>query len=196
MAAETDMVFRFVNSTDANANTRTFRVYQVIGTAAHEELELYKFSHSMTGPSGGTTTYQRKNMNSLIFETVGQISWSSNTIASTVYFGLEEVSVKDLRKVKNATSQWGILPEVISPLLIHFMNPSSRRFKSGVGAGYKWKISENRTDLYCIDSQDKYIASWSNHEKILRVTPRASAMLDRLVVTCFLNVWFKRLGRW
>lgn len=48
----------------------------------------------------------------------------------------------------------------------------------------------------CIDSQDKYIASWSNHERILRVTPRASAMLDRLVVTCFLNVWFKRLGRW
>lgn len=30
-------------------------------------------------------------MNSLIFETVGQISWSSNIIASAVYFGLEEV---------------------------------------------------------------------------------------------------------
>ncbi|KAG1874614.1 hypothetical protein DFJ58DRAFT_713211 [Suillus subalutaceus] len=163
MTAETDMVFRFVNPTD---DTRTFRVYQVVGTA-HEELELYKFSHSMTGSSGGTTTYQRKKYE----------HWSSNTIASVVYFGLEEVSVRDLRKVKNATSH-------------------SRRFKSGVGAGYKWKISENRTDLYCIDSQDKYIASWSNHERILRVTPRASAMLDRLVVTCFLNVWFKRLGRW
>ncbi|KAG2077596.1 hypothetical protein BDR04DRAFT_556298 [Suillus decipiens] len=174
MAAETDMVFRFVNPTD---EMRTFRVYQVIGTAAHEELELYRFSHSMTGSSGGTTTYQRKNMNSLIFETAGQISWSSNTNPSVVYFGLEDVSVRDLRKVKNATSQ-------------------SRRFKSGVGAGYKWKVSDNRTDLYCIDSQDKYIASWSNYEKILRVTPRASAMLDRLVVTCFLNVWFKRLGRW
>ncbi|KAG2369987.1 hypothetical protein BDR07DRAFT_330321 [Suillus spraguei] len=174
MAAETDMVFRFVNPTD---EMRTFRVYQVIGTAAHEELELYRFSHSMTGSSGGTTTYQRKNMNSLIFETAGQISWSSNTNPSAVYFGLEDVSIKDLRKVKNATSQ-------------------SRRFKSGVGACYKWKVSDNRTDLYCIDSQDKYIASWSNHEKILRVTPRASAMLDRLVITCFLNVWFKRLGRW
>ncbi|KAG2146647.1 hypothetical protein DEU56DRAFT_785634 [Suillus clintonianus] len=172
--AGTDMVFRFAQSTD---DTRTFRVYQVIGTGEHEELELYKFSHSMTGSSGGTTTYHRKNMNSLIFEAVGQISWNSNTIATTVYFGLEEVSVKDLRKVKNATSH-------------------SRRFKSGADAVYKWKISDNRTDLYCIDSQDKYIASWSNHEKILRVTPRASAMLDRLVVTCFLNVWFKRLGRW
>jgi hypothetical protein len=44
MAAETDMVFRFVNSTDPNADSdaRTFRVYQVIGTAAHEELELYR----------------------------------------------------------------------------------------------------------------------------------------------------------
>lgn len=179
MAAETDMVFRFVNSSSTNTDSdaRAFRVYQVVGTAAHEELELYRFSHSMTGSAGGTTTYQRKNMNSLIFETVGHISWSSNIMASAVYFGLEEVSVKDLRKVKNATSH-------------------SRRFKSGVGAGYKWKISDNRTDLYCIDSQDKYIASWSNHERILRVTPRASAMLDRLVVTCFLNVWFKRLGRW
>lgn len=45
----------------------------------------------MTGSSGGTTTYQRKNMNSLIFETVGHISWSSNIVASAVYFGLEEV---------------------------------------------------------------------------------------------------------
>jgi len=40
--AETDMVFRFVYSTDAGCDTRTFRVYQVIGTSSHEELELYK----------------------------------------------------------------------------------------------------------------------------------------------------------
>jgi hypothetical protein len=44
MAAETDMVFRFVNSTSTNTDldARTFRVYQVVGTAAHEELELYR----------------------------------------------------------------------------------------------------------------------------------------------------------
>lgn len=50
MVIETDMVFRFVNSTDTNGDMRTFRVYQVIGTAAHEELELYKVrpTHSST----------------------------------------------------------------------------------------------------------------------------------------------------
>ncbi|KAG1753859.1 uncharacterized protein EDB91DRAFT_420884 [Suillus paluster] len=177
--AETDMVFRFVYSTDSDADMRSFRVYQVIGPASYEELELYKFLHSMTGSSTGITTYHRKNMNSLSFETAGQIKWSSNTNATAVYFGVdsEEVSVKDLRKIKNATSH-------------------SRRFKSGTGAGYKWKIADNKTDLYCVDSQDKYIASWSNQERILRVTPRASALLDRLVVTCFLNVWCKGLGRW
>lgn len=44
MAAETDMVFRFVNSTSTNTDSdaRAFRVYQVVGTAAHEELELYR----------------------------------------------------------------------------------------------------------------------------------------------------------
>jgi hypothetical protein len=50
MTTETDMVFRFVNSTDTNVDTRTFRVYQVVGTAAYEELELYKVrpAHSAT----------------------------------------------------------------------------------------------------------------------------------------------------
>jgi len=80
-----------------------------------------QFLHPMTGSSSGVTTYHRKNMNSLIFERSGQIKWSSNTNA-TVEFGVEvvssimwhdapcrsvdhQVSIKDLRKVKNATSQ-------------------------------------------------------------------------------------------
>ncbi|OJA20888.1 hypothetical protein AZE42_00881 [Rhizopogon vesiculosus] len=101
-----DMVFRFAFSIDADCDKRTFRVYQVIRTTVVEELELYKFSHSTTGSgsSSGTTTCHRKNMISLAFDNIGHIRWSSNTNA-TVRFGVEEVSVKDVRKVKNATSQ-------------------------------------------------------------------------------------------
>ncbi|KAJ8595342.1 hypothetical protein M405DRAFT_728213 [Rhizopogon salebrosus TDB-379] len=178
---DTDMIFRFVFPSEADCDMRTFRIYQVIGGTAHEELVLYKFSHSTTGPgsSSGTTTYHRKNMTSLAFECAGYIHWSSNTNA-TVCFGVDELSIKDVRKVKNATSR-------------------SRRFQCSAGAWHKWKIADNGTDLYvrdCTDSKNKHIASWSHEERTLKVTPYASIMIDRVVVTCFLNVWFKRLGRW
>lgn len=39
--AESDIVLRFVSSTDSSADMRTFRVLQVIENAA-AELELYK----------------------------------------------------------------------------------------------------------------------------------------------------------
>jgi len=115
-------------------------------------------------------------MISLAFDNIGHIYWSSNTNA-TIRFGVDEVSIKDVRKVKNATSH-------------------SRRFKCGAGAWYKWKIANNGEDLYCIDLKDRHIALWSHEEKILKVAPHASTMLDRVVVSCFLNIWFKRLGRW
>ncbi|KAH7920276.1 hypothetical protein BV22DRAFT_814079 [Leucogyrophana mollusca] len=169
-----DIVLRFVYPISSNADIRTFRVYQVI-EGSTGELELYKFLHPMTGLATGITTYHRKNLITLVFETAGQIEWTSNTNA-TVYFGIDEVPVKDLRKVKNATSQ-------------------SRRFKVA-GSEYKWKISENGTDMFCIDSKDKHIANWSQDTQILSVAPRAETMLDRIVVTCLLNLWFKQLGRW
>ncbi|KIK90988.1 hypothetical protein PAXRUDRAFT_831215 [Paxillus rubicundulus Ve08.2h10] len=128
----------------------------------------------MTGNSIGTTTYHRKNLDTLIFETAGQIEWSSSSNA-TAWLGVDEVAVKDLRKIKNGSQ--------------------SRRFKVP-GMEYKWKIGENGNDLFCIDSKDKHVAAWSADERVLRVAPRCVNILDRIVVTCFLNLWFKRLGRW
>ena len=80
---------------------------------------------------------------------------------------------------------------------------------------YKWKLRENGTDMFvsdsfgstschvqhecyaqCIDSRDKHVAVWSGENRRLQVAPRCIAILDRIVVTCFLNIWFKRLGQW
>ncbi|KAH7903778.1 hypothetical protein BJ138DRAFT_1167630 [Hygrophoropsis aurantiaca] len=178
MSEPTDIVLRFAYPPPPSTDIRTFRVYQVIAGSESEtsgELELYKFLHPATGHGPGITTYHRKNMITLLFDTAGQIEWTSNTSA-TAYIGADEVSVKDLRRVKYASSQ-------------------SRRFKVS-GAEYKWKMSENGVDMFCIDSKEKHIATWTQETQLLKVAPRAGTMLDRLVVTCFLNTWFKQLGKW
>ncbi|KAF8138175.1 hypothetical protein EV363DRAFT_1155660 [Boletus edulis] len=172
--ANTDIVLRFVLSTDSNVDMRTFRVLQVLGNAT-EELEVYKFSHPLTGHSTGTTTFHRKNLDTAIFETAGHVEWFSSFNA-TVCFGVDECSVKDLRKTENGGHR-------------------SRRFKAS-GVEYKWKLGESGTDMLCIDSKDKHVAVWSGEDRKLTVAPRCAAILDRIVVTCFLNIWFKSLGRW
>lgn len=91
--------------------------------------------------------------------------------------------------------------------------PRSRRFKVG-NSEYKWKIADNQTDLFvsflmirgkivadcifcqCVDSRNRTIASWSQETLTLRVTPRAANILDRLIVTCTLNLYMKQLGHW
>ncbi|KAL4076025.1 hypothetical protein V8B97DRAFT_1913678 [Scleroderma yunnanense] len=172
--AQSDIVLRFHYSNDMNVDTRNFRVYQVIENAS-ERLEVYRFSHPTPGHTTPTTIYQRKNLDALVWETAGRIEWSSNAHA-TIWFGVDEVPVKDLRRVKNSTSQ-------------------SRRFKVS-GNEYKWKINENGHDLFCVDSKDKQVAAWFGEEKLLKITPRCANFLERIVVTCFLNLWFKQLGRW
>lgn len=87
-----------------------------------------------------------------------------------------EVPIKELRKVKHGTSQ-------------------SRRFKVN-GIEYKWKINENGKDLFCIDSQDRSVATWSAQEKTLRIAQNYSLITERILVSCFLNLWFKQQGRW
>jgi hypothetical protein len=44
----------------------------------------------MTGLATGVTTFHRKNMTTLVFETAGQIEWISNSNV-TVHFGIDEV---------------------------------------------------------------------------------------------------------
>ncbi|GLB33630.1 hypothetical protein LshimejAT787_0105140 [Lyophyllum shimeji] len=139
------------------------------------QVELYKFYHPVTGMNIGMTNFYRQNLQTTVFEPAGAIEWLSNENA-TIQFGLEEVSIRDLRKVKNSNSK-------------------SRRFKAG-GSTYKWKLAENETDLYCVDFRDKTIATWTQGQQQLRIAVRAEEILDRLVVTCMLNLWIKRLGQW
>ncbi|KAH0839651.1 hypothetical protein J3R83DRAFT_569 [Lanmaoa asiatica] len=185
--AESDVVLRFVSSTDSSADMRTFRVLQVLENAA-AELELYKFSHPLTGHSMGTTTFHRKNLDTLIFETAGHVEWFSSFNA-TVWFGVDEF----------------LKPAVLATLLKMWLT-RSRRFKTS-GTEYKWKLRENGSDMFrritadisvvqCIDSKDKHVAVWSGEDRKLMVAPRCVTILDRIVVTCFLSLWFKRLGKW
>lgn len=94
-------------------------------------------------------------------------------------------------------------------LTVHFAR--SRRFKVG-GSEYKWKVAENDVDLIvsalrfhplppftllqCVSTRRKTVAAWSQEDVTLRVTDRGEGILDRVVVTCFLNLWMKRLNMW
>ncbi|KAL1743309.1 hypothetical protein HDZ31DRAFT_83494 [Schizophyllum fasciatum] len=163
---------RFAFSTSSNSDMRTLQVYS---QADGQETELYKFYHPMTGLSSGLTTVQRRNPNTQIYETACEIEWKSDTNA-TVSFGVEQVTLRDLRKPKKNSSQ-------------------SRRFKAG-GSEYKWKIAENDKDIFCVDTRGKAVAEWDQEQKSLKVARRSEGILDRLVVTCILNLWMKRAGDW
>ncbi|KAL1706653.1 hypothetical protein EV121DRAFT_289234 [Schizophyllum commune] len=163
---------RFAFSTSSNSDTRTLQVYS---QEAGQETELYKFYHPVTGLSIGLTTVQRRNPNTEIYETACEIEWKNETNA-TVSFGVEQVALRDLRKPKKSSSQ-------------------SRRFKAG-GSEYKWKIAENNKDLFCVDTRGKTLAEWNEEQQSLKVARRLEGVLDRVVVTCFLNLWMKRMGDW
>ncbi|KAI6130483.1 hypothetical protein EDD16DRAFT_1515605 [Pisolithus croceorrhizus] len=170
--SEPDIDLRFVY--DGNADMRNFRVYQVIENAP-ERLE---FHHPTAGHVTPTTTYKRKNLAVLQWETAGRIEWPTTT-SGTVWFGVDEVPIKDLRRIKNGTSQ----------------GPSrSRRFKFS-GNEYKWKVAGNGQDLFCVDSKDKHVAIWTAQDMSLKIAPRCVTILERIVITCFLNLWFKGLNR-
>ncbi|KAF8211290.1 hypothetical protein K438DRAFT_1568740 [Mycena galopus ATCC 62051] len=167
-----DTILRFAYSKPEEI--RTFRAFKRLDDAT--EVELYEFYHSVFGPASGVTTFQRKNLVTNVWEPAGEISWASNSNTNaTVYFGTDEVNIKDLRKPKKSSSQ-------------------SRRFKAG-GSEYKWKLSEG-SDLFCVDSRGKTVATWSQEEATLHVGVQAETILDRMVVTCLLNLWIRQLGHW
>ncbi|KAJ7742433.1 hypothetical protein DFH07DRAFT_750393, partial [Mycena maculata] len=168
VAMDTVLRFSYSNSEEI----RTFRAFQQVEGGT--ELELYQFYHSSYGPSDGVTTFQRKNLNTSIWEPAGEISWTSNTNA-TVHFGMTEVNIRDLRKPKKSSSK-------------------SRRFKAG-GHEYKWKLSEEN-GLFCVDSRGKTVATWSQEDATLSVAAQVENILDRIVVTCLLNLWIRHLGLW
>lgn len=136
---------------------------------------MYKFQHPNTGTNTGVTDISRKNAATQRWEHAGQIDWLSDHTAN-VMFGTERVHIRELRKMKKQSSK-------------------SRRFKAG-GSEYKWKQAENGKDLFCVSTRGKVVATWSDDQSQLRITDRGEGILDRVVVTCFLNSWMNGLKLW
>ncbi|KAH9951774.1 hypothetical protein B0H21DRAFT_190956 [Amylocystis lapponica] len=173
--ATNDLVLHFQRPADnPDADLRTFQVRQIV-EGSTDSIDMYKFHHPVTGSASGVTSIQRKNTTTQRWENAGQIEWASDSNAS-VYFGIERISCRELRRAKKASSK-------------------SRRFKAA-GAEYKWKIAENDADLFCVSTRGKIVATWTQAEETLRVADRAEGFLDRVVVTCFLNIWMKQLNIW
>ncbi|KAF5370121.1 hypothetical protein D9758_001222 [Tetrapyrgos nigripes] len=167
--------FSFPDTDSSENMSRTFKIYKVGDGATDASTELYRFHHPDTGLKTGLTTFHRQNLQTNIFEIAGQIDWLA-TYNCTVSFGVDEVHVQDLRKRKNSGSR-------------------SRRFKAS-GAEYKWKIAENDEGLLCVDSSGKNVATWSHQNHNLWISEKGELVLDRITVTCFLNLWFKQHGAW
>ncbi|EPT03552.1 hypothetical protein FOMPIDRAFT_1115195 [Fomitopsis schrenkii] len=175
--AATDLVLRWVYPPEeANADRRTFQISQIV-EGSTEAVEMYRFHHPNTGTNTGVTAISRKNAATQRWENAGQIEWLSDHTAN-VFFGTERVHMRELRKMKKQSSK-------------------SRRFKAG-GSDYKWKQAENGKDLLCVSTslRGKDVATWSADQATLRVTDRGEGILDRVVVTCFLNSWMNGLNLW
>ncbi|KAM5535644.1 hypothetical protein V8D89_010631 [Ganoderma adspersum] len=179
----TDLVLRFELSSNPNADARTLQVLQIVDQnsagAGQSTVALYKFHHPNTGLTTGVTSIQRINTDTQVWENAGNIDWSSNT-SGAVYFGVERVSIRELRKPKKPSSK-------------------SRRFRVN-NSEYKWKLAENGTDMICVSdnlgNRGRQIAAWTQDTLTLRVAERAEGFLDRVVVTCFLHLWLRRYSIW
>ncbi|CAK5275722.1 unnamed protein product [Mycena citricolor] len=189
-----DTVLHFVYSKEDEI--RTFKAFQRL-QEGDEAVELYEFYHASYGYGSAVTTFQRRNRATSVFEPAGEIAWQGNTTA-TVHFGVHEAcKIAHLLGILVTTAgTCADLPEgpeknekVDQPV------KQSRRFKAG-GVEYKWKIAEG-DDLYCVEaSSKKTVATWTDKETTLRVTASAEQVLDRMVVTCVLNLWVRHLGLW
>ncbi|KIY72924.1 hypothetical protein CYLTODRAFT_434500 [Cylindrobasidium torrendii FP15055 ss-10] len=161
---------------DPSEDMRTFKVYET-QTASGQETELYRFSHPVTGLNSGLTSFYRRNPNTEIFEAAGSIEWFSN-YSATVLFGLNQFHIRELRRAKKSKSQ-------------------SRRFKGSNGIEYKWKIAEDDTGLVCVDAtKGRTVAAYVQETSTLTVSRKLEETLDRVVVTCFLNLWVRSMGDW
>ncbi|KAK7061587.1 hypothetical protein R3P38DRAFT_3383766 [Favolaschia claudopus] len=156
------------------------QLYEVSCTVPESRFLISrKFYHSSYGPSTGVTTFQRKNLRTDVWEPAGEISWTSSTNA-TVHFGTDEVRKRCVREFRQNDG--------------HGIEQRSRRFKAG-GSEYKWKTGEGN-DLFCVDSRGKTVATWTQELTTLWVGAPAERILDRVVVTCLLNLWVRQLGHW
>jgi len=176
-----DIVLQFIPTNPTVFDIRNGRMLQVV-EGSTDEIEVYKIYHpstditSGTTSLAGTTTFHRMNTATNRWETALELEYRSN-VPIVAHFGIEAVHVRDLRKAKKSSSK-------------------SRRFQVG-GSEYKWKNTDDGQDLYCVDSRNKVVATWSQENRRLWVAEKLQGRLDRVVVTCLLHVWWKRvLGTW
>lgn len=54
----------------------------------------------------------------------------------------------------------------------------------------------DRFGTQCYDRKDAIIANWDNEGQILHISANALPILDRIVVTCMLNLWMRNRNEW
>lgn len=54
----------------------------------------------------------------------------------------------------------------------------------------------NAHSFKCVDLRGRTVATWSQEQLQLIVVPRVEGIMDRVVVTCMLNLWIKQVGQW
>jgi hypothetical protein len=58
------------------------------------------------------------------------------------------------------------------------------------------RVSRSNTPLQCVDVHDYVWGKWYNEKGVLRVTFDSEGLLERLIVTALLNIWFFRKDAW
>ncbi|KAF9653459.1 hypothetical protein BDM02DRAFT_3265661 [Thelephora ganbajun] len=176
MPNPTTLTLKFVYpAAKYHQDTRTVTIYKY-DPETEETSEFYRFEHPSTGMAIGMTTFSKKNPDTGEWDRVGHIEWTS-PLSGAVTLDENEMTIKEYRKVINKTS-------------------TSRRFKYK-GVEYKWKASDHiKNNLYCVDTHDFVWGKWYNDKNILRVTSNSEGLLERLLVTALLNIWFFQKEAW
>lgn len=50
--------------------------------------------------------------------------------------------------------------------------------------------------LQCVDAHDVVWGKWYSDKDVLRVTYNSEGLLERLVITALLNIWFSQKEAW
>lgn len=156
-------------------DNRTVTIYKY-DSETEESTELYRFEHPPNGMAIGMTVFSKKNPDAGGWDRIGHIEWTS-PLSGAIALGGNESTIKDYRKVINKTS-------------------TSRRFKYK-GVEYKWKFSDHiKNNLYCVDAHDFVWGKWYHEKNVLRLTYTSEELLERLILTALLNVWFFQKEAW
>jgi len=176
MPSPTTLSLKFIYpAAKYHQDIRTVTIYRC-DADSEEPTEIYRFEHPSSGMAIGLTTYSKKNLSTGEWDRIGHIEWTS-PLSGAISLGGSEMTIKDYRKVINKTS-------------------TSRRFKYK-GTEYKWKYSDHiKNNLYCVDAHDFVWGKWYHEKNILKLTYNTEELLERLILTALLNVWFFQKEAW